>query len=65
MIQFEGVSCTRGTTPVLRDFSLTITDGQTLALVGRSGAGKSTALKLINRMLEPDNGSRGGRSRYT
>jgi osmoprotectant transport system ATP-binding protein len=27
-----------------------------MALVGRSGAGKSTALKLINRMLEPDGG---------
>ena len=56
MIEFERVSCTRGTTPVLRDFSLAIAEGQTLALVGRSGAGKSTALKLINRMLEPDNG---------
>jgi osmoprotectant transport system ATP-binding protein len=56
VIEFEGVSCSRGSTPVLRDFSLAIGDGQTLALVGRSGAGKSTALKLINRMLEPDNG---------
>ena len=56
MIEFEGVSCSRGSTPVLRDFSLAIGNGQTLALVGRSGAGKSTALKLINRMLEPDNG---------
>jgi len=56
VIEFEGVSCSRGSTPVLRDFSLAIGNGQTLALVGRSGAGKSTALKLINRMLEPDNG---------
>ena len=56
MIEFERVSCRRGTTPVLRDFSLAVPQGQTLALVGRSGAGKSTALKLINRMLEPDNG---------
>jgi len=56
MIEFECVSCSRGSTPVLRDFSLDIREGQTLALVGRSGAGKSTALKLINRMLEPDNG---------
>jgi osmoprotectant transport system ATP-binding protein len=30
--------------------------GETVALVGRSGAGKSTALKLINRMLEPQRG---------
>jgi osmoprotectant transport system ATP-binding protein len=30
--------------------------GETLALVGRSGAGKSTVLKLINRMLDPHEG---------
>jgi len=56
VIEFERVSCSRGTTPVLREFSLGVAEGQMLALVGRSGAGKSTALKLINRMLEPDEG---------
>ena len=56
MIEFDNVSCARGSTPVLKGLSLHISDGETLALVGRSGAGKSTALKLINRMLEPDAG---------
>jgi osmoprotectant transport system ATP-binding protein len=56
VIEFHEVSCTRGSTPVLRGLSLHIAGGETLALVGRSGAGKSTALKLINRMLEPDSG---------
>ena len=56
MIEFDDVSCARGSTPVLQGLSLHISDGETLALVGRSGAGKSTALKLINRMLEPDAG---------
>ena len=56
MITFEDVWCARGQVPVLRRLSLTIESGETVALVGRSGAGKSTALKLINRMLEPDRG---------
>jgi osmoprotectant transport system ATP-binding protein len=56
VIEFDGVSCARGSTLVLRDFTLDVPEGQVLALVGRSGAGKSTALKLINRMLEPDRG---------
>ena len=56
MIEFDNVSCARGSTLVLRDFTLGVTEGQVVALVGRSGAGKSTALKLINRMLEPDRG---------
>ena len=56
MIAFERVHCRRGETPVLRDVSLTVGPQETLALVGRSGAGKSTVLKLINRMLEPDDG---------
>ncbi len=56
MIEFDNVSCMRGSTLVLRDFTLCVAAGQVLALVGRSGAGKSTALKLVNRMLEPDRG---------
>jgi osmoprotectant transport system ATP-binding protein len=56
VIGFEEVWCSRGGLSVLRDLSLSIDRGETVALVGRSGAGKSTALKLINRMLEPDRG---------
>ena len=56
MISFDGVTAARGGREVLRDVTLRIERGETLALVGRSGAGKSTVLKLINRMLEPERG---------
>jgi osmoprotectant transport system ATP-binding protein len=57
-IEFRGVSFARPGQPrVLDAFNLTIATGDVLALVGRSGAGKSTVLKLINRLLVPDEGA--------
>jgi osmoprotectant transport system ATP-binding protein len=41
---------------LLRNMSLTVGRGETLVLLGRSGAGKTTALKLINRLLDPSEG---------
>ena len=55
-IEFENVHATRGRVTVLRGFDLRVAAGETIALVGRSGAGKSTILKLINRLLSPDSG---------
>ena len=43
-------------TRILDSFSLTIGAGEVLALVGASGAGKTTVLKLVNRLLLPDAG---------
>ncbi len=42
---------------ILDNFSLAIERGETLALVGRSGMGKTTILKLINRLLLPQAGA--------
>jgi osmoprotectant transport system ATP-binding protein len=56
VIVFEHVSAQRGCRAVLHDVTFNVTQGETVALVGRSGAGKSTVLKLINRMLEPSGG---------
>jgi osmoprotectant transport system ATP-binding protein len=41
---------------LLKDVGFTIPRGETLVLLGRSGAGKTTALRLINRLLEPSTG---------
>ena len=57
MIDFEHVHFRRGASEVLRDVTFTVNPGETVALVGRSGAGKSTVLKLINRMLVPCDGA--------
>src|SRR5439155_19519443 len=45
------------TTPVLRDVDLHIAEGETLALVGPTGAGKSTIAKLVTRFYDPTGGS--------
>ena len=47
----------RPTEPVLRDFSLVIEGGTTVALVGESGCGKSTLLQLVQRYYEPQAGA--------
>jgi len=43
--------------PILEDVSFTAHEGETIAVVGESGTGKSTALKLILRLLVPDRGT--------
>jgi ATP-binding cassette subfamily B (MDR/TAP) protein 1 len=41
---------------VLRDFSLSIPPGKTVAIVGCSGSGKSTVVSLIERFYDPNSG---------
>ena len=56
-IEFRDVSYSRpGSDPVLNHFDLNIERGEVMALVGRSGAGKTTVLKLVNRLLLPQSG---------
>jgi ATP-binding cassette, subfamily B, bacterial len=43
--------------PILKSFDLTIKSGETIALVGASGAGKSTILSLLNRFYDVSSGS--------
>jgi ATP-binding cassette subfamily B protein len=56
-IRFEDVTFSYGgDAPALDHVSLTIPPGQTLALVGATGAGKSTLAKLVARFYDPDEG---------
>lgn len=43
--------------PILRDFSLTVPPGKTVAIVGSSGSGKSTVVSLIERFYDPSAGN--------
>lgn len=56
VVELRDVWCARGTTTVLKGVSLTLDGAETVALVGRSGTGKTTLLKLINRLFLPDRG---------
>ena len=56
-VEFRDVSFGRAGGRVLEHFDLAIETGEVFALVGRSGAGKTTILKLVNRLLLPDAGA--------
>ncbi len=56
-IEFRNVWFAYDHEPVLKDVSLKIKKGQTVAVVGRSGGGKSTLADLIPRFIDPDRGS--------
>jgi subfamily B ATP-binding cassette protein MsbA len=57
-IEFRNITFTYqgANRPVLKDFSLKIKKGELVALVGASGAGKSTVLSLIPRFFDPEMG---------
>ncbi len=55
-IRFNHVSFQYEDNPVLRDLSFTIPCGKTTAIVGMSGAGKSTTMNLLERFYEPTDG---------
>ncbi len=55
-IVFENVSFSYGSTPALKNVSFHAEPGQTIAIVGQTGAGKSTLTKLVNRIYDADAG---------
>lgn len=55
-VEFQHVGFAYDTETVVRDMSFTARPGETVALVGPSGAGKSTALDLLTRFHDPDDG---------
>ena len=55
-VEFSRVHFRIGPRTILNDLSLTVEPGETLVLLGRSGSGKTTALRLINGMQMPSSG---------
>ena len=55
-IEFSNVSFSYDTAPILQDITFTIKAGETVALVGESGAGKTTIMNLIPRFFDSDKG---------
>lgn len=56
IIQFDQVCKSFDGHPVLRDFSLSVEKGTFLTVIGRSGCGKTTALRLVNGLIPADSG---------
>jgi osmoprotectant transport system ATP-binding protein len=56
LVEFRDVSYDVGGRQILTDVNFTVEAGETLVLLGRSGSGKTTALKMTNGMLFPTRG---------
>ena len=56
-VHFDKIGFQYDTTPVLKAFSLSLKKGQTIALVGQSGSGKTTVANLLNRFYDVQEGS--------
>lgn len=56
LVEFRNVSYSVGSTEIISNLNLVVEERETLVLLGESGCGKTTTLKLVNRLLEPSSG---------
>ena len=57
IVEFRDVTYAINGRPILNNISFTIVPGESVVFLGRSGSGKTTTLKLINRLIEPSTGA--------
>ncbi len=57
IVSFQHVSCLIGGKTILQDLTFDVHAGETLVLLGRSGSGKTTILKLVNGLIQPSAGA--------
>ena len=56
LFELKGIGKRYGTTPVLSDINFAVARGESVALIGENGAGKSTFSKIVTGMIRPDTG---------
>ena len=56
LVEFQNVSYTANGQPIIDRLNLRVARGDTMVLLGESGCGKTTTLKLVNRLLTPTSG---------
>jgi osmoprotectant transport system ATP-binding protein len=55
-VEFRNVTFSRNHRPLVSNLNFTVSEGEALVLLGRSGSGKTTTMKLINRLFTPTQG---------
>ena len=55
-IEFDRASYSVNGKPILNEVSLRVEPGETVVLLGRSGVGKSTAIRMVNGLIQPSSG---------
>lgn len=57
LLELDGVTAGYGRTPILRDVSFSVEDGEIVSLIGRNGVGKTTLIKMAIGLLSTDEGT--------